>query len=96
VEQVLRAQDAGVGVEVVPPACAGRERRQGVGDAAHDDGAHLVEQFLLVADVPVQSGGLHVEPGGERTDGDALHALLVEQLECRRHDPLPRDALRHA
>ncbi|OLT06083.1 hypothetical protein BJF90_17955 [Pseudonocardia sp. CNS-004] len=94
-EQVLRAQHAGVGGEVVAPPVARRDRGEGAGHAAHDLGGHLVEQLLLVADVPVEGGGADVEPGGERADGEGVHALVVEEFERRRDDPLPSDALGH-
>ncbi|WP_307061655.1 hypothetical protein [Streptomyces sp. B3I8] len=52
VEQVLRAQHAGVGGEVLVPLVARRDRGEGAGHAAHDLGGPLVEQLLLVAHVP--------------------------------------------
>jgi len=42
---------------------------------------HLVEQVLLVLEVPVDGGRLDVERGCEPTEGEAIEAHFVEQFE---------------
>ena len=85
--QVLGAKHAGVRGQIFTPARAGS--RQHFQDPAQDLGAHLVEQLLLIAQMPVQRRGTDVEPFRERAHCDPFDALVVEQLQCGLHDLLP-------
>lgn len=93
VAQVLGADRVSVRGQIFAPARTGS--RQHIQDPAQDRGAHLVEQLLLVTQMPVQGRCADVEPLRERADGDTLDALLVEQFQCGGHDLLARDPLRH-
>ncbi len=54
--------------------------RPGVHPAEHL-GGHLVQQRLLVGEVPVQRGRLDVQLGGDPAQGEALQPGLVEQAQ---------------
>ncbi len=47
---------------------------------------HLVDQLLLVLEVPVEGRALHPEDVGQPPRGQAVQARLVQQLQRRTHD----------
>src|SRR5262245_27723850 len=54
---------------------------------------HQREQFLLVAHVVVQRGGLDAEPLGQAARGQPVDANVVEEAERFAHDLVTRDEL---
>jgi hypothetical protein len=48
---------------------------------------HLVEQRLLVLEVPVEGGSLHVQFPGDRAQRQAVQAHLVQQAQRGVRDP---------
>jgi hypothetical protein len=75
---------AGSAGEPVLPGLAVAGRAHPVGQL--DRLGHPVEQFLLVADMPVQRGRLDAQFGGEPAHRQPVQPHLVEQPQCRLDD----------
>ena len=57
---------------------------------------HFVEEFLLILEVPVERGGLHVEFGSDFPHGQAVQAGLIQDAEGGANDGFSVEIHGHA
>ncbi len=77
------AQPPGSLEQPLRPVLVRSERAIGVGDHGS---RHLVDELLLVLEVPVEGRSLHAQGVGQPPGGQAVQACLVQQLQRSAHD----------
>lgn len=76
------ARDLG---EPVLPPLSGSGRADSPHPRLRHDVRHVIEQVLLVREVPVQGGRLDVQLGGQAPERQPVQASLVEQAQRDAH-----------
>jgi hypothetical protein len=96
VPQQLLAGDPGVRGQGRAPGLVDGPLGQPQADPPPDLRAHLVQQVLLAAHVPVERGRLHVEPRRDLAQRQPVQTLGVQGLQGGPHDLRLRQSLAHA